>query len=80
MLKPSYELERQLSVTYKCAWRISHEIRKHMTDVDGEDSLSGIIKVDETSVRGKRQGKYGGGAEGRIIVFGMLEHDKKNHN
>ncbi len=30
---PAKELERQLGVTYKCAWRMGHEIRKHMSDV-----------------------------------------------
>jgi len=35
------ELQRQLGVTYKCAWRMGHEIRKHMTDIDGEPPLSG---------------------------------------
>ena len=30
------ELQRQLKVTYKTAWRMAHEIRKYMADVDGE--------------------------------------------
>jgi len=71
------ELERQLGVTYKCAWRMGHEIRKHMADVDGEDGLSGIVEVDETYVGGKRKGKRGRGAEGKTVVFGMLERDGK---
>jgi ribosomal protein L37AE/L43A len=39
------ELERQLGVTYKCAWRMGHEIRKYMAQVDGEDILSGIVEL-----------------------------------
>jgi|SRR5680860_1255336 len=27
---PAKELQRQLGVTYKCAWRMGHEIRNHM--------------------------------------------------
>jgi|TARA_R110002124_G_scaffold9708_7_gene49962 transposase-like protein len=69
------ELQRQLGVTYKCAWRMGHEIRKHMSEVDGEDTLSGIIEVDETYVGGKRKGKRGRGADGKTVVFGMLERD-----
>ena len=46
------ELERQLGVTYKCAWRMGHEIRKHMADIDGETPLSGRIEVDETYLGG----------------------------
>lgn len=71
------ELERQLGVTYKCAWRMGHEIRKHMGAVDGEEPLSGIIEVDETYVGGKRKGKRGRGAEGKTIVFGMMQRDGK---
>jgi len=69
------ELQRQLGVTYKCAWRIGHQIRKHMSKVDGEEMLSGIVEVDETLVGGKRKGKRGRGAAGKTIVFGMLEKD-----
>lgn len=69
------ELERQLGVTYKTAWRIGHEIRKHMAQVDGEEPLSGIVEVDETYIGGKRKGKRGRGAEGKTILFGMLERD-----
>lgn len=71
------ELQRQLGVTYKCAWRMGHEIRKHMSDVDGEDGLSGIVEVDETYVGGKREGKRGRGADGKTVVFGMLQRDGK---
>jgi transposase len=70
------ELQRQLGVTYKTAWRMGHEIRKHMADVDGEAPLSGDVEIDETMVGGKREGgKRGRGAEGKTIVFGMLERD-----
>jgi len=34
---PAKELERQLGVTYKTAWRMGHKIREHMAAVDGED-------------------------------------------
>ena len=65
------ELQRQLGVTYKCAWRMGHEIRKHMANIDGEDGLSGLVEVDETYVGGKRKGKRGRGAENKTVVFGM---------
>ena len=69
------ELERQLGVTYKCAWRMGHEIRKHMANVDGDGPLSGAVEVDETYVGGVRPGIRGRGAEGKTIVMGMLEKD-----
>lgn len=72
---PAKELQRQLGVTYKCAWRMGHEIRKYMGNVDGDNGLSGHVEVDETYVGGKRPGKRGRGASGKTIVFGMLERN-----
>ena len=70
------ELQRELGVTYKCAWRMAHEIRKYMADTDGERPLDGTVEVDETCVGGKRSGgKRGRGAPGKTVVFGMLERD-----
>ena len=70
---PAKELQRQLGVTYKCAWRMGHEIRKYMGKVDGDDSLSGHVEVDETVIGGKSHGKSGRGAKGKTIVMGMIE-------
>ena len=72
------ELQRQLGVTYKTAWRMSHLIRKHMADTDGEWPLGGSgggdVEADEIYVGGKRSGgKRGRGAPGKTVVFGMLE-------
>ena len=64
------ELQRLLGVTYKTAWRMAHEIRKYMADVDGEWPLDGVINADETYVGGKRPGPRGRGAEGKTVVFG----------
>ena len=70
------ELQRQLGVTYKTAWRMGHEIRKYMAKVDGETPLGGAVEADETYVGGKRSGgKRGRGAPNKTIVFGMLERD-----
>lgn len=40
------ELQRQLGVTYKCAWRMAHQIRKLMEQ--GSNPLTGEVEVDET--------------------------------
>jgi transposase len=65
---PAKELQRQLGVTYKTAWRMANEIRKYMGPIDGDDPLDGHVEVDETHAGGKR----GRGAPGKTIVFGML--------
>ena len=70
------ELQRQLGVTYKTAWRMGHEIRKHMADVDGEAMIGGpgtAVEVDETMVGGVRKGKRGRGAAGKTVVLGMMQ-------
>ncbi len=72
---PAKELQRQLGVTYKTAWRMGHKIREHMAAVDGEEPLSGIVEVDETYVGGHRPGKPGRGAAGKTIIVGMVERD-----
>lgn len=70
------ELQRQLGVTYKCAWRMGHKIREHMGFVDGNPPLGGEIEVDETYVGGHKEGgKRGRGADGKTILFGMLDRD-----
>lgn len=65
------ELERALGVTYKTAWRMAHEIRKLMQD--GPAKLAGIVEADETYVGGKRRGKRGRGAEGKVAVLGIAQ-------
>ena len=65
------ELERALGVTYKCAFRIGHQVRKLMKD--NAFTLFGEVEADETAVGGKRHGKRGRGAEGKTIVFGQLQ-------
>ncbi|MBI1985585.1 MAG: IS1595 family transposase, partial [Rhodospirillales bacterium] len=74
---PAKELQRQLSVTYKTAWRMGHEIRKFMAKVDGDDGLSGTVEADETYIGGKPR-KHGKRGEYRWMiektpVFGMVE-------
>jgi transposase len=72
---PAKELQRQLGVTYKTAWRMGHKIREHMAAVDGEEPLSGVVEVDETYVGGHRPGRPGRGALGKTIVMGIVERD-----
>jgi hypothetical protein len=56
------DVERQLSVTYKTAWRMCHEIRKYMAVVDGDDSTGPdeIVRTGFSRIRvsGKCQGEF----------------------
>jgi len=49
------QLERELGVTYKTAWRMFNKIRSLLSE-DGAEMLSGTVEVDETYVGGKRRG------------------------
>ena len=69
------EIERQLGVTYKTAWRMAKQIRLLFAQCN--QTLSGTVETDETYVGGKRRGKRGLGAEGKTIVFGMTERKGK---
>ena len=73
---PAKELQRQLGVSYPTAFRMGHQIRKLMTDVDGDAGLGGHVEIDETMIGGYRKGgKRGRGAPGKTVVFGMVERD-----
>lgn len=79
------ELQRQLGVTYKCAWRMAHEIRKLMQQ--GDLRLTGVVEADETYMGGKQKGGKRGRGTNRPIVIGAVErggsvkatHVKKAH-
>lgn len=65
------ELERQLGVTYKTAWRIAFQIR--LLFEQNKDLLKNIIEVDETYHGGRHKGTRGRGSENKIPVIGMVE-------
>jgi transposase-like protein len=47
------QLERELGVTYKTAWRMFNLIRNKLMDQTGEPPLSGDVEMDETLIGGK---------------------------
>lgn len=77
------ELQRQLGVTYKTAWRMADLIRKHMADVDGDAPVGGdgkVVEIDETMIGGSlrfRRSKGGSRSprQNKTMVMGFLERD-----
>ncbi|MHB9880165.1 IS1595 family transposase [Pacificimonas sp. ICDLI1SI03] len=70
------ELQRQLGVTYKTAWRMAHEIRKHMANVDGESPIGGpgtSVEIDETLMGGVKKGTHNRGSAAKTVVVGALQ-------
>lgn len=47
------QLERELGVTYKTAWRMLNLIRNQLMDQEQDEPLSGDVEVDETAGGGK---------------------------
>ena len=69
------QLERELGVTYKTAWRIFSKIRNQLMTQD-ETMLSGRVEADETYHGGRRKGRTGrpgAGDKQKVPVFGMVE-------
>ncbi|MBI2039090.1 MAG: IS1595 family transposase [Candidatus Niyogibacteria bacterium] len=64
------ELERQLGMTYKCAWRMGQQIR--LLFEQNNIKFYGEVEADETYVGGKgKHNKRGRGAEHKTPVFGI---------
>ena len=75
------ELERQLGVTYKCAWRMAHELRKLMASADFGGPLGGDgkhVEIDETIMGGYQSNRVRRAkGSNKSLVFGMVERDGK---
>ncbi len=78
---PARELERQLDVTYKCAWRIAHELRKLMAMADYKGPLGGEgkrVEADETLIGGAARGQGKGKKRtNKTIVMGIVEREAR---
>src|SRR6266508_3386723 len=79
------QLERELGVTYKTAWRMFNLIRNRLMTQDDEGPLSGAVEVDETFIGGKireserrkfkaeGRSNLGPYTKPRQVVFGAVE-------
>lgn len=72
------QIERELGVTYKTAWRMMHQIRKMMQAPD--DLLHGEVEVDETFIhpnafkRSSARKRYGADVRRKgEVVFGIVQ-------
>jgi hypothetical protein len=67
------EVQRQLGVTYKTAWRMCHLIRLYMGRVDGDTPMGGpdggVVEIDETYIGGPDETPAGD----KHVVLGMVE-------
>ena len=71
------QLEREIGVTYKTAWRMMNLIRTKLMAQD-DIKLAGSVEADETYVGGVRRhrtGRPGPGDETKTPVFAMVERE-----
>jgi transposase len=87
------QLERELGVTYKTAWRMFTLIRNELMNQDDDAWLSGVVEMDETYFGGKPRladkrsyandpaGRQAGAIkwshEKKTPVFGMVERNRR---
>ena len=72
------QLEREIGVTYKTAWRMMNLIRNELME-DEPDMMDGEVEVDETYVGGKRKNAKGRYPAKSTPVFGMVQRGGKVH-
>jgi transposase len=72
------EASKQLGLAYNTVYNIHSLIRKAILATDANPaSFSGEIEMDESYFGGRRKGKRGRGAAGKVPVFGILERGGK---
>lgn len=76
----SYELHRDLGITQKSAWHLSHRIRRALEVASFDRKLVGEIEADESFIGGRARNMHpgkrkvkGSGTVGKAVVMGVLE-------
>ena len=83
------QLQREIGVTYKTAWRMLHQIRLAMGNADNPEFIDTIVEIDETYVGGKprkenrrdndddTKGSKRGRGTSKTPVVGVIDRENK---
>ena len=71
------KISRQTGLSYPTVLKAVNMIRAAIvaTSSDASDLLGGVVEMDESYFGGRRKGKRGRGAAGKVPVFGILERN-----
>lgn len=67
-------LSKLIGVTWRSAYRVLRSLRKAMGNRDSIYRLSAIVELDDALVGGKKPGKRGRGAQGKVSVLVACEN------
>ena len=68
------QLQRDLAVSYKTAWYLSHRIREAMMlGTWSDEKMDGTVEMDETYIGGKYDRRLKRARWDKPAVFGVLE-------
>lgn len=75
---PALKAAGEVGVNRHSAERVYEVIRVHLArECERESPLGGEVEVDESYFGGRRKGKVGRGAAGKVPVFGILRRNGK---
>lgn len=66
------QLEREIGVTYKTAWRMLNKIRNQLMDEEDDEPLSGEVEMDETWIGGYRRGSGNHWRDHKKMILGAV--------
>ncbi len=69
------KIAKELEISYATALKAADAIRLSIIMHGRDELLKGIIEMDESYFGGRRKGKRGRGASGKVPVFGILERN-----
>lgn len=73
----AHRIAVQVGLSYPTVLRICHLIRRALLAAESDFWVSGEVELDESYFGGRRKGKRGRGAAGKVPVFGILERNGK---